>query len=502
MSADKKLQRIVANRTGTTRMDSMGDRDYLVVPMIMMTEGVHTGDGGSLLYRNEDLSKNPSLWNHKPVVVYHPQKNGKGISACDPDVITNRGIGVIMNAFCVDGKLKAEAWLEPAKMDKVDNRISKAIENDEMMELSTGLFTDNEVTEGDWNGEAYEAIATNYGPDHLAILPDLKGACSIKDGAGFLRTNAAKDGIELEIGSLGKDEQQYILANKNKVVERINSQISTFISNEISHSNVHSLLNSLLRVNDDDLWIDEVFETFFIYVDDGRLYKQNYLIADDSASFVGDRIEVVRVVEFRTLSGDFVGNNERNDDMEKKDIVKALIENESTQWKKEDESELMKLEECVLKKMNLVVNKDVKKSDEKPVEKPAADVEAASTTPAPTGNMTMESFLSKAPVECQEAIQEMVTNHNAMKTQFITVITANARNTFASEQLTVKGLGELRSLAALATDPQKQVVNSQIAFNYDGQGDVVGTGHKEEPLLAPTMNFGKAKEAQTQAATG
>ena len=42
---------------------------------------------------------------------------------------------------------------------------------------------------GDWNGKAYVGIARNYRPDHLAILPDMKGACSIADGAGLCRNH-------------------------------------------------------------------------------------------------------------------------------------------------------------------------------------------------------------------------------------------------------------------------------------------------------------------------
>jgi hypothetical protein len=96
-----------------------------------------------------------------------------------------------MNAEEEDGKLKAEAWLEVERVKQVDNRILEALEKGEMVELSTGLFTDNEPTEGDWNGEKYMAIARNFRPDHLAILPDKVGACSIADGAGLLRLNQA-----------------------------------------------------------------------------------------------------------------------------------------------------------------------------------------------------------------------------------------------------------------------------------------------------------------------
>jgi hypothetical protein len=186
------IQNITANISAPIRHDTMEGRNYLVAPMIMLTEGVHAGSNGPLLYPKEELSKTPVVWNHKPVVVYHPTMNGQGVSACDPDVITNRKVGVIMNARFDNGKLHAEAWLEKDRADKVDGRIMKAIEANTVMELSTGLFTDNESSDGEWNGKKYVAIARNYRPDHLALLPDKKGACSIEDGAGFLRLNEVK----------------------------------------------------------------------------------------------------------------------------------------------------------------------------------------------------------------------------------------------------------------------------------------------------------------------
>lgn len=174
------------------RHDKMEDRDFLVVPMVMLTEGVHNGSKGPVYYPPEELSKTPEAWNHKPVVVYHPSLNGVGVSACDPAIITNRKVGVIMNTKFAGGRLTSEAWIEKSRADVVDERIMKAITDNEMMELSTGVFIDCDATPGEWKGETYVGVARNYRPDHLALLPDQIGACSLKDGAGFLR-NAANE---------------------------------------------------------------------------------------------------------------------------------------------------------------------------------------------------------------------------------------------------------------------------------------------------------------------
>jgi hypothetical protein len=193
-------ERIVFNlRTdkALVRNEILEGREYLVVPMVMLTEGVHRGSNGAMLYPADELGKTPCVWNMKPLVVNHPENNGEGLSACDPVVAEKYKVGLIMNTEFDDrNRLKAEAWLEVERANKVDPRIMAAVENQRMMELSTGVFVDKDFVEGEFNGKHYDAIARNYRPDHLALLPDKKGACSIDDGAGFIR-NQAEDNPEL-----------------------------------------------------------------------------------------------------------------------------------------------------------------------------------------------------------------------------------------------------------------------------------------------------------------
>jgi len=272
------------------RYDTMEGRQYLVVPCVMMTEGVHEGSQGPLYYPAEELSKLPAIWNAKPVVVYHPEFNGQGISACDPIVFTKQKIGVLMNTKWEDGKLKTECWLEEDKVKEVDDRVLKAIESGKMMEVSTGLFTENEDIEGEWNGEAYKAIARNYKPDHLAILPDLKGACSIEDGAGLLRNSAKEDGPK---GLLAK------------------SLMNVF--NELSHSEIWRELNSKIYTdNSVSAFVMEVFDNFFIYEKGDKTYYQEYSVNDDTkeVSLLGVRKEAEKMTQYKLSDGTLVGNAE------------------------------------------------------------------------------------------------------------------------------------------------------------------------------------------------
>jgi hypothetical protein len=470
------FRKVTANFAGLTRHDKMEGRDFIVAPMIMIVEGVHEGSEGALLYPAEELSKTPAVWNHKPIVVYHPERDGRGISACDPDVLTNRKVGVIMNTSFEGDKLKAEAWLEVDRMNAVDDRIASAVEKQEMMELSTGLFTDNEKMEGEWNGEEYLAIARNYRPDHLALLPDLKGACSIEDGAGFLRLN------------------------------------------EMGHGSIRSLLSTALHGKAEDVWIEEVYGDFFIYENDGKLYKQSYEEEEGKITITGNAVEVVRIIEYHTTEGAFVASSELNavynrkeDKMKKEKIVDGLIANKSTRWKEEDKETLMGLEKKVLENMVPVENvednnkaavdaaaqeggKDVAAASQ-PAESATTDTateaKAEEKVEPPAENMTAEDYINKAPAELQGVLRNGLKSYNANKVSLIKIITANEKNQFTKEQLEAKDLGELQALAILASDTEEeqQEVNT---LNFRGQGPIVeATAEDEEPLPLPSINYEK-----------
>jgi hypothetical protein len=472
---------LTANFEGVTRFDTMENKDFLVAPMVMITEGVHAGSNGPLFYPGEELGKVPQIWNHKPVVVYHPQApDGSGVSACDPDILTNHKVGVIMNTRYEGGKLKAEAWLDPERMEAVDNRISEAIEKNQMMEVSTGVYTENEETPGKWKEEEYDAIARNYRPDHLAILPDLKGACSIEDGAGLLRLNA------------------------------------------VSHDDIRSLINSKLRKSKENAWIEEVYDESFIYEDGGNYYRQEYDEDEGEISFVGVAEQVTKNIVWKNVvTGKTVLNVsfERNDEMKKKrQIVDDLIANEKTQWDEEHRESLMGLDKTILLNMAPVENEDepnpVQESAkagagdtgtpaETPAETPPAETPAETppgapdnpeAAPAENKAQTVTEYINNAPAEMRDVLRTMKRSHDSEKKKLIDIITDNDRNTFTENQLKDKSLEELRQLAELAavTNEQKEELRE---VNFGGQSDPVeNVAGDEEPLGTPTINYQEEKK--------
>lgn len=460
------------------RRDTMEGEEYVIVKMVMLTEGVHSGSAGAVFYPKEELKKTPQSWNHKPVVVYHPEINGEGVSACDPDILTTHKIGVIMNTrFDKLGRLTAEAWLREDRVKKVDDRVWEAIEKGEMMELSTGLFTDNEVKTGETDeGETYEAIARNYRPDHLAVLPDQKGACSIEDGAGFLRNskkNKAKE-IQIAINELSK------LVVNDLSFDSIRCELSEAVCQKLTGMEPSDIRDYMACP-----WVMDCYANYFIYSYGGKLFKLGYSVSGDEVELSGDPQEVERKTEYVTMTAEPVATNnvsETTTKMDKASIINALIAN--GKYAEEDRADLLKLNLSTLQKML------------PPQAAPSTNKE---TPPAPVkpSFATVEDFIAAAPVAFRDVLTNSLDSHKEEKNRLIAVITANKTNVFTPEQLESLPIGQLRGIAALAGQ-STATTNSKPAkkqADFSGNGDVapvVNTDNQEdviEPLIMPVMNW-------------
>lgn len=191
--SDTTLKYLTINFRGKSRRATLHGREHIVVPMTLIVPGVLNGSKGPLYYPREEIANNVAAWNGMPIVVYHPNTNGYNVSARDPQVSDKQQVGTVYNATTTnDGKLRAEGWFDVERTAAIDQRVLNALERGEPIELSTGLFTINDETPGSYQGREYVAIARNYNPDHLAVLPDQTGACSLKDGCGVLVNSAAK----------------------------------------------------------------------------------------------------------------------------------------------------------------------------------------------------------------------------------------------------------------------------------------------------------------------
>lgn len=192
---------------GKPRRRTFQGRDYLVVDATLLREGVLNGSRGPLYYPPEEIAANPGIWNHVPIVVWHPKDSqGHPTLARQPEILEEYGIGLLFNDRYEGKKRVAEAWFDEKRTTAFDARLDNQhkilprINNGRSVELSTGLHTKNfpAPAESVFNADdgvsyPYSAVARNYLPDHLAALPDQKGACSVTYGCGFNVNNDIND---------------------------------------------------------------------------------------------------------------------------------------------------------------------------------------------------------------------------------------------------------------------------------------------------------------------
>lgn len=179
---------IMANAevTGKTKVFTHEGKQVMSIPVVAIVEGVLN----DFLVPSDEFGKFVNSWEGIPIPVDHPQVNGMHVSANLPDILSSRNIGRFHNVKVDGNKLKGEMWVfvDDAKskgFDEVVNRLEKG----EKIEVSTAYFADTENTRGKFNGTDYSGIHRNLRPDHLAILPEDIGACSIEQGCGTFQNN-------------------------------------------------------------------------------------------------------------------------------------------------------------------------------------------------------------------------------------------------------------------------------------------------------------------------
>ena len=176
-----------------TRRERVNGREYLVAPVSLLVPGVLSGSKGPLYYPPEEVARNVDDWEGMPLTIGHPRIAGQPVSAKHPSVTH---VGRVRAPSVRGQSLRAEGWFDVEAVRYEDLRLLQRLERGDRIEVSTGLYTTNEPAEpgASYKGRGYDFIAKDYRPDHLAILTDEQGACSLRDGCGV--NNSATDDDE------------------------------------------------------------------------------------------------------------------------------------------------------------------------------------------------------------------------------------------------------------------------------------------------------------------
>ena len=172
------------------RREMLNGREHIVAPVRMLVPGVLNGSQGPGYYPPEEVAKNPTDWDHSPITINHPDSG----SARKKHVLNRQQIGVVLESkiHSKSGALQALGYFDIERTRQLSPAILQALENGESIELSTGLNGTlvKAAAGSNYKGKRYDFIVQNLKPDHLAILVDQQGACSIKDGCGVNMENS------------------------------------------------------------------------------------------------------------------------------------------------------------------------------------------------------------------------------------------------------------------------------------------------------------------------
>lgn len=496
---------------GSIRTAQLQDKEYTVIPCIALVEGVLWPSNAPHpeLALAEEFGRFAEGWNGRPVMMGHPKVNGAPVSASHPEVLETEQIGMMFNTELKDSKLHTEIWVNNGRVEELGERAQKTLERltdgDEVVEVSTGLFAMQEFTEGEYNGQTYNAVWRNIVPDHLAILDEGDiGACSVEGGCGAPRLNEgqqfkpAMKGTVL-INDCHCDENKDCACGGNPVVmnddapgkEGLFKRIMNKFGSKFSFRNDsglsdrdkrQALQSALSEVTEEMIWILAIYDDVVVYEQGWgeSLYQRSYSIQEGGAVTVGSDAIAVRPeikfvpLEITTNEDPTINSTETEDAMSKEALVKALIENEQTKFTSDDEAWLLEQSEETLAKFEPVANQELNLDDDEGIEQPDATVSSDSERVLST-----DEYIAKAPEEIREVLNSGLAMHNQRKQFLIKGLLANARNKFTEDQLKSKSLDELTAIADLANVPSYQgqapgsVDAGTLVDNADGEDNFV-----------------------------
>jgi len=414
------------------REETFEGRRYLVVPVVMMVEGVHEGSRGPLLHTAEELSRYTSVWNGIPITIHHPQQEGQYVSANSPELL-EMSVGRVFNTYMDGNKLKAEAWLDSSRLLAFSPEAAEYIRQGKPLEVSVGVFNDEIDKEGEWQDEHYTAIATNHRPDHLALLPGGRGACSWQDGCG-IRVNEKggnmKDDLKESLKSLNKQGYSVIpIVNKQGYQELMNS-----LRAKLDAMDTPDRMYFLVEVYDDSM----VYEVRNRETEGSTLYKRGYSVSEqgevsleENPAEVRRKIEFISMDEQKAMRRTKFNNNKKEGGNEMaccEDKVDRLIANSQTKFTSEDKDWLMGQDEAHLDKM-------MPKAETKKSADPTPQVNKDEVVNEFKGSLkTIDDYTALMPDEMKTQVQKGLEVYQKNRDTVISAIVNNSD--FTAEELT------------------------------------------------------------------
>lgn len=536
---------------GELRTAKFEDRDHLIVPVIMLVEGViqPANASGPELVLAEELAQFAVAWSGRPVTFTHPIIDGQRVSANTPSVLEEFRFGRVFGTRMLGKKLRGDAWLDlalAAELGGDAQNVVDRIQAGEMIEVSVGAFVVLEETPGVFHGHRYHAIWREIVSDHLAMFGDSTiGACDNEMGCGaplvaqnrepLLQATDAGGliGATDDTPSAGAPMARAIVEGLKTLRERFSGGVTFFFKNaqgegDVSDSELRSILDSaLFETEPAFLGIEDVFpaDQIVIYatVRDGEIawFSRTYEISESGDVSFGEPTEVRPVTRFEPVAAATAcscedpaachcGFHTGERDMDKAQHVTALIENEHSPFTEADQAALEAMSDDSLTALEA-------SATDKPAPDPVPDpAPAHSTAPAPVAPVeereeepeepeepvqaeSVDDWLTRsgAPPEVRDVWQERQAAEADRKETLVGLLKA-AQKHYDEDALKKMSIVELEGLAAVSSAEVPPADFSGIAMPRSLDRSDEGTAPEPKGMIG---TFRAAADAKNAAAT-
>ena len=426
----RKLQLIAVHVSGQlTHREMLDGRAYLVAPVVPIIAGVLNG----FLVPQEEIAAFIQAWDDLPLPIGHPTNSyGDYISARSPAMI-EQSIGRFFNAHMDGARLLGELWLDIEKCQRLGGDAAECLrrlEAGEPLECSTAFFSRIVAQQGLHNGLSYEGIHRDLRPNHLALLPNGRGACSYADGCGFPQVHQCdcvhcKEGATHPATALTSEVPMDTQGRFKAAIHSILSfalgrgEDGAALVANLTHDDLRSSIYGLLAKQRNLLYgpdcITDIEDGYVIYRDGERMFRQAYTVgADNVITLADEREEVQRNTQYVPVAApapvptpgavqsyaaqtvaDTTQHIQENGMKTKAEAVKALIAHAQTGWKDEDTAVLQTFSDDQLERL-LVEAEARTPVIAEVVAAPAIVVQASTDAPSPVTLEAIQAMLTTA----------------------------------------------------------------------------------------------------------
>lgn len=151
---------------------------------LAMKEGVRN----QTLVLMKNFKSHIESWDASPVFVNHPKINGEYAPVTYNPQLLTQSLGYMSGARIAGDSFHCNINIFASNSLYI-NEVLPVLKRDGNIGVSLGILSDIIYKDGWFNQERYNSIPVNIVSDHIAILPNELGACSLKDGCSMYSHN-------------------------------------------------------------------------------------------------------------------------------------------------------------------------------------------------------------------------------------------------------------------------------------------------------------------------